>query len=153
PLTLRNANNPDDVAVGGVDFHIMAPRDIARLIDRTILRTLPATFAHDVEDTKFVHVDFADPDLPWRYTPRKAIGDQLVPWLAILVGSTSEIQIDGPMVKVLEPAIYEDYDLTHSDVSKIPAYCWAHVQDDGHRVISRLVGPRRLQPRTECLAV
>src|SRR5688572_2859735 len=65
PLTLRDAYTPD-AATGGVDFHIIAPRDIAGLVPRAIVRTVPAALAHDVEATKLVHVDFADPDLPWR---------------------------------------------------------------------------------------
>lgn len=145
PLTLRDAYSPD-VEVGGIDFHIVAPRDIAGLVRQAILRTVPAALAHDVEATKFVHVDFVYPDLPWRYTPRKAAGDQLFPWLAILVGSASELQLEGPMVKVLAPTIYGEYDLARS-------FLWAHVQDDGHRSISRLIAPRHeLRARTEYLA-
>jgi hypothetical protein len=144
PLTLRDANSAD-VAVGGVDFHIMAPRDIAGVVSGAILRTVPAALAHDVEATKFVHVDFAEPDMPWRYTPHKAVGEQLAPWLAILVGTATELQLEGQMVKVSEAAIFGDYDLASS-------YLWAHVQDDGDRIISRLLAPRELQAQTEYVA-
>ncbi len=39
--------------------------------------------ASDAETTKCTHVDFRDPDLPWRYTPEPGRGDRLRPWLAL----------------------------------------------------------------------
>lgn len=144
PLTLRDAYSPD-VATETVPFHIVAPRDIAGLVPRSIIRTAPAALAHDVEMTKFVHVDFADPDFPWRYTPRKANGEQLFPWLAILVGSATELELVGATVKILKPTVFTGYDLTRS-------FLWAHVQDDGHRPMSRLISPSVLRPETEYLA-
>jgi hypothetical protein len=145
-LTLRDGYGPD-VATGSVDFHLVAPRDIAALVPRAIIRTVPAALAHEVEATKFVHVDFADPDLPWRYTPRKASGDRLAPWLALLVGTTEELRLDGALVRVLQPGLFAEHDLDQS-------YRWAHVQEDTLSKIrtSRLLSPRELRPRTEYIA-
>jgi hypothetical protein len=146
PLTLRDGYGPD-VATGSVAFHLVAPRDIATLVPRAVVRTLPAALAHEVEATKFVHVDFADPDLPWRYTPRKASGDRLVPWLALLVGTTDELRLDGALIRVLQPGLFTEHDLAQS-------YLWAHVQEDtlSKVRISRLLSPRELRPRTEYIA-
>ncbi|MBJ6613912.1 hypothetical protein H4K38_11035 [Streptomyces sp. I3(2020)] len=78
PLTLTD-DATGETAAGGVDFHLMAPHDIGGLVHGAVLRTVPGDLARDVEATKLVHVDFVEPDLPWRYTPRLAAGDQLAP--------------------------------------------------------------------------
>ena len=49
-------------------------------------------------------VDFAEADLPWRYTPRLAAGDRLPPWMVLIVGTTEELRVDGPAVTVLQPS-------------------------------------------------
>ena len=145
PLTLRDTYSPD-LATETIHFHVVSPRDIAGVVPRAIVRTVPAALAHDVEMTKFAHVDFAEPDFPWRYTPRKARGEKLAPWLAILVGSPAELQIARSMVKILQPTVIAGYDLDQS-------HLLAHVQDDGHRVISRLISPCALRPQSEYVAV
>jgi hypothetical protein len=145
PLTLRDTYSPD-LATEKIPFHIVAPRDIAGIVPQAIIRTAPAALAHDVEMTKFVHVDFADPDFPWRYTPRKANGENLAPWIAILVGSATELELAGSMVKILQPTVFAGYDLTQ-------AHLFAHVQDDGHRLMSRLISPCPLRAQTAYIAV
>lgn len=144
-LTLHDTRGPD-VATGSVPFHIASARDVASLAARAIKRTAPAALAHDVETTKLVHVDFNEPDFPWRYTPRKAAGDVLAPWLVLLVGTSAELSIVGAQVKVGEPGVLRDHPLDQS-------HRWAHLQDDGTTRLSRIVSPRRLAPQTEYLAV
>lgn len=144
-LLLRDQRGPD-TATGGVPFHITSARDIASLTTHAIVRTAPAPLSRDVETTKLVHVDFGEADLPWRYTPRKAAGNVLAPWLVLLVGTTSELSIEGAFVKIGEAGVLRDHPLDQS-------HRWAHVQDDGATRLSRIVSPRRLAAQTEYLSV
>lgn len=145
PLTLTDANT-GDTATGGVDFHITAPVDIAGMDSRQIIRTAPPANANNAESTKLVHIDFAAADMPWRYTPRRTSGDKLSPWLVLLVGTSTELKIDGQNVQILEKTVLQDHDLSQS-------IFWAHVQDDGSSPSSRILSPRRLKPETAYIAV
>jgi hypothetical protein len=144
-LRLDDRQRPD-TAGGAVPFALVAPRDVAALKLGVAARTAPRADAPDAETTKLVHVDFADADLPWRYTPRKAAGDVLPPWLVVLVGTTAELRVDSGTVAILRRSVLEKHDLAKSA-------SWAHVQDDGRTRASRLVSPRKLDPQTEYRAV
>lgn len=144
-LRLTDRHGPD-VATGSVPFSFVAPRDVAGFVRGVATRTAPRPDAPDAETTKLVHIDFAEPDLPWRYTPAKAAGDRLPPWLVVLVGTDKELQVDGPVVTVLRRSVLEDHDLADSPR-------WAHVQDDGRTRTSRLLSPRPLRALTEYRAV
>jgi hypothetical protein len=143
-LTLNDLFTGESAA-GSVDFQITTPADVAGLLPREILRTAPPAAAGNAETTKLVHIDFAAPDMPWRYTPRKAAADKLFPWLAILVGTTSELKIERTGLTVTQPSVFSDHDLSQSAF-------WAHVQDDGATKSSRLLSPRRLLPQTAYIA-
>lgn len=145
PLTLRDTRGPD-VGTGAVPFHLVAARDVGALGAGAVLGTAPRPLARDAETTKLVHVDFRDPDLPWRYAPAKAAADRLPPWLVVLVGTTEELRLDGLTVAVLQRSVLDAHDLDDS-------HRWAHVQDDGRRTTSRVLSPRELEERTEYLAV
>jgi hypothetical protein len=140
-LSLIDSSQPTALS-GAVPFDIVAARDVAALAARAVVHTAPAPEARDAETTKLVHVDFAEADLPWRYTPRLAAGDRLPPWMVLIVGTTEELRVDGPAVTVLQPSVLQAHDLADSPR-------WAHVQHDGQRVTSRLLSPRRLEPETE----
>ncbi|ALL71389.1 hypothetical protein K788_0001812 (plasmid) [Paraburkholderia caribensis MBA4] len=145
-LTLCDVYNSADSANGGVDFEIMSAADIAGIQPQEIIRTAPPRFADNAETTKLVHVDFAAPDLPWRYTPRLVVSDQLTPWLILLVGTTEELKVDGAKLIVLKAeTVLADHDLKQ-------AKFWAHVQSDGTSTTSRILSPRRLQPNTVYIA-
>jgi hypothetical protein len=144
PLTLRDLRSAD-VGTGAVPFHLASARDVAALGPGAVLGVAPRPMARDAETTKFAHIDFRDPDLPWRYTPAKAAADRLPPWLAVLVGTAAELRLDGSTVAVLQPSVLAGHPLADS-------HRWAHVQDDGHRRTSRLLSPRPLEPETEYLA-
>jgi hypothetical protein len=142
-------------ANGGAPFHIVAPPDIAALNPACILRMAPAPGARDAETTKMTHVDFSDANLPWQYSPVKS-GASVRPWLALLVGATSEITLHAEQGTVtVAGSVIVNHDLTKS-------HLWAHVQDDGNGPIARLMCPRTipgvappnmLAPQTDYVAV
>jgi hypothetical protein len=105
----------------------------------------PRPAIHDAETTKLVHVDFTEPDLPWRYTPRPLVGDRVRPWLVVLVGVSEELQVASGVVTSVEPAVLAAHRLELS-------YRWAHVQDDGQSTLGRLLSPAVLLPQRDYTA-
>jgi hypothetical protein len=144
PLVLTDTNTGQQ-ATGEAPFQLLAAADIAGLKPGAIKHHAPAPFARDAETTKLVHVDFWEKDLPWRYTPEAAAAGQVRPWLVLLVGTGEEIQVAGGLANVKD-TVLKDHDLAQS-------HAWAHVQDDGSHVISRLLSPRHLLPQREYVAV
>ena len=143
-LVLRDADTGQS-ADGKADFTLMSAADVAGLKPGAVRHMAPAPNARDAETTKFVHVDFHEADLPWRYTPRLNDLHLLRPWLVLLVGSAEEIQVAGNVATV-QDSVLRAHNLENS-------HLWAHVQFDGHTTISRLLSPRQLEAQTEYLAV
>jgi hypothetical protein len=154
-LKLALTDDKGSHADGGTPFHIVAPPDIAALDPACIQRMAPMPGASDAETTKITHVDFTDPNLPWQYSPVKS-AESVRPWLALLVGTRSEITVEAQRGAVtVDGGVLADHDLTQS-------HLWAHVQDDGNGAFARLLCPRIvpgvappniLAPETDYIAV
>ena len=84
-IGIANLDGSDPRTVDA-EFQLMGPGDVARLASGAIVRRFPSPGAGDAEKEKLAHVEFADRDLPWRYTPQRPSGEQLDPWLALVVG-------------------------------------------------------------------
>ena len=128
-LTLTLSDDAGGVPIAGdAPFTLLAATDVAGLKPGAILRTAPPALARDAETTKLVHVDFAEPDLPWRYTPQRN-APNVRPWLALLVGTADELQVEAGVIKRVSPDVLKAHPLAES-------HTWAHAQDNSH---SRLV--------------
>lgn len=130
------------------EFQLMGPGDVARLTPGAIVRRYPSPGADDAESEKLAHVEFAESDLPWRYTPQHPSGEQLAPWLALVVGVQGAEGIstrpDGSVR--LSPTVQAAHGLDGS-------WAWAHVHTVGAFERSRLMSPAPLSPDTSYLAV
>lgn len=144
-LTLTDSHT-GHTASGDATFTLMAARDVGGLKATAIKHMAPAPFTRDAETTKFVHVDLWESDLPWRYTPRRNDPDKLPPWLVLLVGTASEIQIQGGIITSIRAEVLKQHDLGAS-------HLWAHTQHDGHSEIARILSPRLLEAQHEYMAV
>ncbi len=141
-LTLTLSDDAGGAPIAGdAPFVLMSAADVGGLKAGAILRTAPPALARDAETTKLVHIDFAEPDLPWRYTPRTNTPN-IRPWLAVLVGTAEELQIEANIVKTVSPDVLKAHKLADS-------FAWAHVQDNTH---SRLLSPCKLKPQHEYVA-
>lgn len=155
-----------------VPFLIMGPGDVDGLKPAAVTRRAPQPHAVDVETTLSVHAELADASLPWRYTPELAAGDELRPWIVLVVGTIDEIELLPDNEVRLAATATGDHDLLESAR-------WAHVQVDldtevdagtalpikteaelallqstnAIRERSRLVSPRQLTPNAEHIAV
>ncbi|XTR52344.1 hypothetical protein ACOM2C_02140 [Pseudarthrobacter sp. So.54] len=143
-LTLVDTAVPSQPASGEAPFALMAAADIAALTPAAIHHRAPAAGASGAETTKCVHVDFTDPDLPWRYTPEPATAHGVRPWLVLLVGTAAEASVSGAK-GTFSATLLRDYPLASS-------WLWAHQQDDGACTVARLVSLRPLAAQTEYVA-
>ncbi len=175
PLPARSTL-PVSMDVNGVPadttVQLYGPGDVTGIDRRVVLRSDPAPGATDFEPNYLVTVDFDPPDLPWMFTPARAVGDQLRPWcVLIVVERTAGVAISirpGAVLPVL--SITEPANAQRELPNLADSWAWAHAQvleeagsnpgNDLHvdldvdpdRNLSRLVCPRILQPNTPYLA-
>lgn len=145
-LTVRDDFNPADSLSHTIGFSMMGARDIAGVSRSAIRRTAPPSDTQDAETTKCVHIEFAEADFPWRYTPEKRSGNILRPWLVVIVGTADEIKIENNRV-VATDDVFAAHPLSESAR-------WAHIQgaDDDPAQVARLFSPRKLTPQKEHIA-
>ena len=140
------------------------PGDIVGFDPVAICRVWPSTAATNAEPDYLALIEFDQADLPWRFTPSDPSGDQLAPWLCLIVATEVEFSslvpgtADRPLGTVTITAAAALPDLTHS-------YAWAHVevigetslagasaaslmQDSPQLIRSRILCPRVLAPDT-----
>ena len=148
-LTMTNDLAPHESVSAVVPFDLMGPGDVQGLKPGAIVRMVPPPGTPDAEREKCVHVDFAAPDLPWRYTPQLPSGTGLRPWLVLVVGTATEVRLQPGGSVELTGAVLSAHDLARSAR-------WAHLQVDLDHpgvIVARLLCERPLQPRTEYVAV
>ena len=148
-LTIQNTEPPNESVSAPVTFDIMGPGDVQALKPGAVVHVVPPPGTADAEGEKCVHVDLAAPDLPWRYTPQLAAGARLRPWLALVVGTPDEVQLQPGGQVTLGLGALAGHDLGRSERR-------AHVhedQDHPGRLVGRLVSDRRLEALTEYVAV
>lgn len=148
------ANTGSDAAT--LAFALAGPGDVLGLAPGAITRRYPTPGATDHESDRCPLAEFADPALPWRYTPgpKPAPGTGSVhPWLVLVVGTEgtedAELTLTADQVS-LSVAVQQLHPIGAPGAS----HPWAHVQVDGagHR-IGRVLSGRPLAPGTDYLAV
>lgn len=157
-------------------LQLLGPGEVTAIDTSLIVRTEPATrVAGDFSPNYFVHIEFAQPDLPWMfstYTPD--INSKLIPWMVLIVVRSSVAKL-VKYPKAPLPALVFDGASLEQELPKLEeSSYWAHVQialeegqepadldeedivamvtDHPDRVVSRLISPRRLDPETDYLA-
>jgi hypothetical protein len=143
---------------------ILGAGDVAMLKDEAILRTHPKNGALGATPDELAFVEFYDEDLPWRYTPARATGSRLRPWLALLVLTPEEFTIRDrgehqPPVLTLSaraqlPPAAETWAWAHAQLSgpvtlptdpaALGPAIGAAIESDLDHARSRLLSPRRL---------
>jgi hypothetical protein len=143
---------------------LRGPGDIIGFDPAAVCRIWPANGATDAEPEFLALIEFDQADLPWRYTPAAAAGDQLSPWLCLIVAAEGEFSsvvpgtVDRPLgtVTITVPAVLPDLTLSAA---------WAHAEAIGETALaaplaaslmqqspqlirSRILCPRALAPNT-----
>ncbi|HSP36149.1 MAG TPA: hypothetical protein VLR26_00160 [Frankiaceae bacterium] len=136
-----------------VRFLLAGPRDVVGLAGGAITKRYPTPGAIDHESDRCAHVEFADPGLPWRYTPapKPAAGTgALHPWLVLIVGVDAVDLTLGGNAVTLSPAVQQ----LHPLGTPTSAYRWSHVQTDAEgRRVARILSGRLLDAGTDYVAV
>jgi hypothetical protein len=140
------------------------PGDIVGFDPAAICRIWPSAAATNAEPDYLALIEFDQADLPWRFSPGDPSGDQLAPWLCLIVATDGEFSSlvpstpDRPLGTVTITAAAALPDLTHS-------FAWAHAEAIGETsltgplaaslmegspqlVRSRILCPRTLAPNT-----
>jgi hypothetical protein len=153
------------------NFQVVGPGDVLGVNPSMIVRTEPKSWTTDFEPNYFVFIEFYDEDFPWRFTPSPATGShRLQPWLTLLVLKSDEFTAISEPGRPL-PAIRLSGSASDARPPADQQWAWAHVQlgaevaavgvttpDPGRLTealvtspdasVSRLISPRRLEPRT-----
>lgn len=151
-----------------VQLNLAGPGEVIGLDQRVVIRTWPPANVHDAEPNYFPLIEFDQCDLPWRYTPAAALNNErLQPWLCLIVLKDEEIGglVGSSGTRPLPVVTVSGAPLPRLD----QAWAWAHVQVAGvenitpaeaaeflasepHRLVSRILCPRRLDPKTRYTA-
>jgi len=90
----ERATVPVDVQINGQNIHknfsLIGPGDIIGINPRMVVRTEPLNWITNFEPNYLPFIEFYEEDFIWRYTPAKANGDKLRPWIILLVLKDSE---------------------------------------------------------------
>jgi len=180
PLTLVDRDDAANKAEAELAFHLVGVPDIAGLRTAAVKTVFPAPNATGVENTLSAHLELAEPDLPWRYTPKLRNDRILRPWLVLVAGPEEHVQVAADGTVTLGAPVLARHPLDRSA-------CWAHVHIElegcrfaagsdaageaetaktldgatvedligqhGGRPIARLLSPFPLQPSTWHVAV
>lgn len=155
------------------DFTLLGPGDIIGINPHMVVRTAPRNWITNYEPNYLPFVEFYDEDFPWRYTPAKANGDRLRPWIVLLVLKDHDLEADREFVKHDNkfPLPTVNVKLAANLPAKTETWAWAHVHtnegynnasefeaflrslhnpDDPNadKIVSRLMSPRNLEPNT-----
>jgi hypothetical protein len=146
-----------------VPVELHGPGEVGTIDPRVVIRTTPRADEIDAEPNYFPAIEFDQPDFPWRYTPASVDAHgRLRPWLVLAIVTADEIGAEAPPTEGRLPS------LTVASAAALPrlsqSWAWAHsqiegfdsasdmiadvVRDEGKRVRSRLLAPRRLAPNT-----
>jgi hypothetical protein len=158
------ADGQGDLAAVPPPVQVRGPGDVIGLDERPVIRRYPMPGATNAEDTFLAHIEFDRPVMPWLFSPTAASGDQLVPWIALVVLEQGRYSLkQGSQGRPDHVATFLG-ELQPTD----DAWAWAHAQligpvgaptdDDrltaayGPVNLSRLLCPRKLDAATQYLA-
>ena len=145
---------------GTKDFMIVGPADVIGISKDLVIRTEPVNWSTTFASNLLAHIEFYEEDFPWRYSPAKADGNKLRPWISLIVLKEDEFRrnetvVPLPQIELLaDPSVLPDFHET---------WLWAHVQkiesstlpsDNtvADHIISRLICPRKLEANTRYYA-
>jgi hypothetical protein len=144
---------PTGAVTRQVRFLLAGPADVVGLAPGAVVTRYPTPGAVDHESDRCAHVEFAEPSLPWRYTPAPspAPGTGTThPWLVLVVGVEGADLVLAADSVTLNPSVQAVHPLGAAG----QAYPWAHVQDDAEgRRIARVLSGRPLEAGTDYVAV
>jgi hypothetical protein len=104
---------------------VRGPGDVLAFDERHVVRRYPQPGSTNAEDTFLAHVEFDRPDFPWLFSPQAPAGDQLRPWIALVVARTQLAEIVPGSAGL--PARLRTV-LGELQPIEADAWAWAHAQ-------------------------
>ncbi|MCU0433586.1 MAG: hypothetical protein MUC87_09055 [Bacteroidia bacterium] len=171
----ERATVPIDVVLNTTNIHkdflLLGPGDVIGINPNMIVRTEPIHWITNFEPNYLAFIEFYDEDFIWRYTPAKANGDKLRPWLALFVleqaNNPDDSEFEVKEKKLPLPTV------TVKNAAALPPndqyWAWGHVhtnegyanpdefeefllslnninEPNADKIICRLMSPRKLKP-------
>jgi hypothetical protein len=153
-------------------FALIGPGDIIGINPQMAVRTEPVAWIADFEPNYLAFVEFYDEDFLWRYTPARAVGEKLSPWLALLIlkeateAAPGEFEASSrtsplPSITVktaLLPSLADNWAMAHVHINEGHDDPGAFERfllslrkpgsENADKIIGRLMSPRHLDPVT-----
>ena len=150
------------------DFTLIGPGDIIGVNRDMIVRTEPLNWITDFEPNYLAFAEFYDEDFVWRYTPAAPDGENLRPWLYLLVLKEDEFErtkrskpLPSITIKTNDfpPAdetwlwahAHSNADIPDSDLSEYEKFLRSLntiLNKDPDQLYCRLISPRKLEINT-----
>jgi hypothetical protein len=155
------------------DFALLGPGDIIGINPHMVVRTEPLNWITNFEPNYLPFIEFYDEDFLWRYTPAKASGDKLRPWIILAILKDGATDAEQEFIfnekRLPLPTVTVKSAINLPDSSQF--WSWSHVHvNDGYnstnefeeflkslydlnnpnadKIICRLMSPRKLDPDT-----
>ena len=127
PTLLNGTAGADESVIQNVKLY--GPGDIAGIDSKAVVKVEPRNWITNFEPNYLPYIDFYEEDFPWRYTPAKAAGDRLRPWIALVVLSEDEFEDGNNMQDKPLPYFKFREGIKAADVFPKPEelWAWAHV--------------------------
>ncbi len=85
-------SNYEHAQTVGKSIQIVGPGEVIGLNKRSIVKVEPLNGITNFEPHYLPYIEFYEEDLPWRYSPARADGGKLRPWLWLLVLEVNEFE-------------------------------------------------------------
>lgn len=150
-------------------FALVGPGDVIGINREMIVRTEPLNWITDFEPNYLAFIEFYDEDFAWRYTPARATGERLRPWVALLVLEEDEFErtarrVPLPSINIKDKSampnasetwlwahVHSNADIPDADLSVYERFLNSlnrEVTTDPDGLFCRLMSPRHLKPNT-----
>lgn len=106
---------------------LIGPGDITGIQSKAIVRCSPPNGSRNFEPNYLPFIEFYEEDFLWRYTPAKAKGNQLRPWLQLLVLKSDEFERETTVTGPLQAINLTTQGLANAFPEVNEAWAWAHV--------------------------
>jgi len=148
----------------GVAVKLHGHGDVVGFDRAQVIKTEPRHGTPNFEPNYFAGIEFDQPDFPWLFMPAAPNGEQLRPWLSLIVLAATEFSIPKdppipmPRIEVTDlralPDLSESWAWAHAQVTgDLPAKALGDImKHDPGRASSRLLCPRKLDADTHYTA-
>ncbi|MEU2870542.1 hypothetical protein ABZ769_15260 [Streptomyces olivoreticuli] len=142
-ISLQATTSEGDTGSADTPFFFLGPADVQGLLPGAVSTSYPRPGEPQAEVTMCPYAEFADADLPWRYSPEGQSATGMRPWLVLVVARSDEVNLLEDGTAQLSTDLQHAYPLEQAASA-------AHVQltaGSGH-LVARLLCQRDLDAQS-----